>query len=380
MAKWSAVLAVHVLGSVLGASMVPATAQETRPEDAGQERRPIPLPEQPVTAPWPSPYVSPNESRTGTPLIDVPESITIVPRAIIDDQKAFNLEEVLRNVAGVARQAGRGFNDDFLIRGFRPAEGSMILRDQFPQAIDDLSPPAELWNVDRVEVLKGPNAFLYGRSEPGGIINLVTKKPLAEPSYLLEFDIGSYNLYRPGVRRDRPRARDRAISLLYRLNGLYETADSFRDVVNGQKWFVAPALAWKLAPTPTSRSSSSTSNYERTRDTGVVAVGNRPARIPIENFLNDELGPYLHPDVPRGVRADPSLLRELADPKRLPVPAAHRQLRGDERRHAERQRVCDALAERVRQHREPRLSGCRPTWPAASRPGPWCTGRYSASS
>ena len=266
--------------------MVPATAQETRPEDAGQERRPIPLPEQPVTAPWPSPYVSPNESRTGTPLMDVPESITIVPRAIIDDQKAFNLEDVLRNVAGVARQAGRGFNDDFLIRGFRPAEGSMILRDQFPQAIDDLSPPAELWKVDRVEVLKGPNAFLYGRSEPGGIINLVTKKPLLEPGYLFELDIGSFNLYRPAfdVTGPVPGTSDH---LLYRLNGLYESADSFRDVVNGQKWFVAPALSWKLGADTAITFQFEYVNYERTRDTGVVAVGNRPARIPIETFLND---------------------------------------------------------------------------------------------
>ena len=351
MAKWSAVLAMHVLGSVLAASMVPATAQETRPEDAGQERRPIPLPEQPVTAPWPSPYVSPNESRTGTPLMDAPESITIVPRAIIDDQKAFNLEDVLRNVAGVARQAGRGFNDDFLIRGFRPAEGSMILRDQFPQAIDDLSPPAELWNVDRVEVLKGPNAFLYGRSEPGGIINLVTKKPLLEPRYLFEFDIGSFNLYRPAfdVTGPVPGTSDH---LLYRLNGLYETADSFRDVVNGQKWFVAPALVLEA------RRRYGHHLPVRVRELRADARHRRrgrrqsPGAHPHRELPERQRGPDLHPDVSRRLRADPSLLRELADPKRVPVPATHRQLRGDERRRAECQRVCDALAERVRQHRE----------------------------
>ena len=265
MAKWSAVLAMHVLGSMLAASMVPATAQETRPEDAGHERRPIPLPEQPVTAPWPSPYVSPNESRTGTPLMDVPESITIVPRAIIERPEGLQPGGRAPKRGGCRRQAGQ-INDDFLIRGFRPAEGSMILRDQFPQAIDDLSPPAELWKVDRVEVLKGPNAFLYGRSEPGGIINLVTKKPLLEPGYLFELDIGSFNLYRPtfDVTGPVPGTSDH---LLYRLNGLYESADSFRDVVNGQKWSSPPRSPGSSAPIRPSPSSRDV-NYERTRDTG----------------------------------------------------------------------------------------------------------------
>jgi outer membrane receptor protein involved in Fe transport len=177
--------------------------------------------------------VSPNESRTGTPLMDAPESITIVPRAIIDDQKAFNLEDVLRNVAGVARQAGRGFNDDFLIRGFRPAEGSMILRDQFPQAIDDLSPPAELWNVDRVEVLKGPNAFLYGR------------------------DIGSFNLYRPAldVSGPVPETSDR---LLYRL--MASTRPPIRSATSStaRSGSSPPRSPGSSAPIRPSPSSSST--------------------------------------------------------------------------------------------------------------------------
>lgn len=276
-----------VLGIVLWLPAATAVAQEQRREEEGQEKRPIPLPEQKVVAPpLPSPYVVPEESRSGRPLLAVPEAITVVPRSVIDEQKAFTLEQVLRNVAGVARQAGRGFNDDFLIRGFRPTEGSLVLRDQFSQAIDDLSPPAELWNVERVEVLKGPTAFLYGRSEPGGLINLVTKKPLPEARYLFEFNAGGFSLYRPAFDVTGP-IPGTGGQLLYRLNGLYENTGSFRDIVDGERVFVAPALTWRIGADTTITFQFEYQYHDRTRDTGIVALGRRPAGIPIETFLND---------------------------------------------------------------------------------------------
>ncbi|HXG02520.1 MAG TPA: TonB-dependent siderophore receptor [Candidatus Binatia bacterium] len=258
----------------------PAGAEEERPE-----RRPIPLPELVVPGLAEQEYVVPQESRTGRPILDVPGSITVVPRPVIEEQKALRLEDVLRNVAGVVRNAGRGFNDDFVIRGFRPTEGSLILRDQFPQAIDDLSPFAEIWNVDRVEVLKGPNAFLYGRSEPGGLINLVTKRPLSESRYHAEFAVGSFDLYRPAFDITGPLWPGG--SLFYRLNGLYEKGRSFRDFVDSERAFVAPALTWKIGPDTAVTFLFEYLHDERTRDTGIVAVGNRPARIPVGTFLND---------------------------------------------------------------------------------------------
>ena len=262
----------------------PAAAQRPGP---GEAQQPIPLPEQKVTAPAPSPYVVPNDSRTGTPLHERPESITVVPRTILDEQKAFTLRDVLRNVAGVAQNAGRGFNDDLLIRGFRPAEGSLILRDQFPQAIDDLSAPAELWNVDRVEVLKGPKAFLYGRSEPGGVVNLVTKRPLAQPSYVGQLDIGSFDLFRGAVDLTGPVGGGLGDRALYRFNGLFQDSASFRDVVTGTRYLVAPALTVKLAPGTEITGQFEHVHHDRTRDTGIVAIGRRPAPVPISTFLND---------------------------------------------------------------------------------------------
>jgi iron complex outermembrane receptor protein len=256
-----------------------------QPPRAEEERKPIPLPELVVPGLIEQDYVVPRESRMGIPILDLPGSITVVPRPVIEEQKALRLEDVLRNVAGVARNAGRGFNDDFLIRGFRPTEGAQVLRDQFPQATDDLSPFAELWNIDRVEVLKGPNAFLYGRSEPGGLINLVTKRPLSESRYHAEFTVGSFDLYRPAFDITGPLGPGG--SLFYRLNGLYETARSFRNFVDSERLFVAPALTWKIGPDTDVTFLFEYLHHERTRDTGIVAVGNRPARIPIGTFLND---------------------------------------------------------------------------------------------
>jgi iron complex outermembrane receptor protein len=276
-----------VLGFILWLPAASAVAQEPKRDEEGHEKRPIPLPEQKVTAPpLQSPYLAPEESRSGRPLLELPEAITVVPRAVIDEQKALTLEQVLRNVGGVARQAGRGFNDDFLVRGFRPAEGALVLRDQFPQAIDDLSPPAELWNVERVEVLKGPSAFLYGRSEPGGLINLVSKKPLAEPRLFFEVTAGSFDLYRPAVDVTGP-IPGTGGHLRYRLTGLYESSESFRDVVDGRRVNVTPALTWRIGADTTITFLFEYQHHDRTRDTGIVALGRRPAGIPIETFLND---------------------------------------------------------------------------------------------
>jgi iron complex outermembrane receptor protein len=228
---------------------------------------------------------SPADSRTSVPLKDLPQSIQVVPREVIEEQKAYKLDEVLKNVSGIAIDNSRGFNEVFLIRGFRPVEGSVVLRDEFSQATDDLSPFAELANIEQVEVRKGPASFLYERFEPGGIINLVTKKPLPKPFYNAHLDIGSYDFYRLAFDITRP-FNDPG-SLLYRWNGVYENANSFRDFVESERWFLAPALTWKPGTRTEVIFQGEYLHDERTRDTGIVALGRRPADVPISRFLND---------------------------------------------------------------------------------------------
>lgn len=120
----------------------------------------------------------------------------MIPRQVIEDQQAIGIEEVLENAAGVTFQGnnlGRGL--EFSIRGFT---GAPILRDGFLLLGGDVAEP-EVANLERVEVLRGPASVLYGQSEPGGVINLVTKQPLSEPYYNLQLQGGNGDFISPSI-------------------------------------------------------------------------------------------------------------------------------------------------------------------------------------
>jgi iron complex outermembrane recepter protein len=180
-----------------------------------------------------------------SPLRDVPQSIQVIPQQVIEDQQATGLEEVLENAAGVTflgDVANRGFVA--AIRGF---DNAPILRDgirsfaiEGPSSVD-----LEVANLERVEVLKGPATVVSGEAEPGGLINLVTKKPLAEPYYNLEFQLGNRNFYSPSIDLSGPLTKDG--SLLYRFNALYRTEESFLDLEDSfDRFFIAPVVTWKI--------------------------------------------------------------------------------------------------------------------------------------
>lgn len=101
----------------------------------------------------------------------------------------------------------------------------------------------ETANLDRVEVLKGPASILYGRIEPGGLINAVTLKPLSEPYYALSQQFGSYDLYRTTIDATGPLTADG--SLLYRLDFAYLNKGSYRDFMGKERKFIAPSPTWK---------------------------------------------------------------------------------------------------------------------------------------
>jgi iron complex outermembrane recepter protein len=183
--------------------------------------------------------------RIDSPLRDVPQSIQVIPQQVIEDQQATGLEEVLENSASVTflgDVANRGFVA--AIRGF---EGVPILRDGIrsfgvdgPSSVD-----LEVANLERVEVLKGPATVLYGDAQPGGLINLVTKKPLAEPYYNLEFQLGNRDFYSPSIDLSGPLTEDG--SLLYRFNALYRIEESFLDLEDSfDRFVIAPVVTWKI--------------------------------------------------------------------------------------------------------------------------------------
>ena len=231
-------------------------------------------------------YLVPGAStatRTDTPLRDVPRSIQVIPRQIIEDQQALSIEEVVENVAGVSfLGSGDGFGLNFAIRGF---EGAPVLRDGFRLFEGETTEP-EVANLERVEVLKGPASVLYGQVDPGGLINLVTKQPLSEPYYNFQFQVGNRGFVSPSMDLSGPLTEDGR--LIYRLNALYRREESSRDFENSfNRQFIAPTLTWLI-----SDQTDLTLNLEYIRDEdpadyGTVAFGDGIADIPLERVIND---------------------------------------------------------------------------------------------
>lgn len=221
--------------------------------------------------------------KTDTLIRDTPASVQVIPQEVIEDQGATNVKEIVRNVSGANfSTAAGGRNESFVIRGFEAEQFRNGIRDNFFSARTE----TELANIDRVEVLKGPVSVLFGRSQPGGVINYVTKKPLRTPLYEIEFTAGSFDFYRPTLDFSAPLTSDE--KLAYRLNVAYENADSFRDGVETEKFFVAPTLSWQISDDTELALEFSYLNDNRLVDRGLVVLSDdEVADIPFSRFLGD---------------------------------------------------------------------------------------------
>ncbi|MBE9201706.1 MULTISPECIES: TonB-dependent siderophore receptor [unclassified Nodularia (in: cyanobacteria)] len=221
-------------------------------------------------------------TRTDTPIRDVPASIQVVPRQVIEDQQVTRLDEALRNVSGVTSDNFAGIFPNFTIRGFRNAP---ILRDGFRQ-YGSFQVLPEITNLESIEVLKGPASILYGDIDPGGLINAVSKKPLSEPFYAAEFQLGNRNFVRPRLDISGPLTPSG--NLLYRLNTLYTKDDGFRgfDQAN-ERFFIAPTIAWKLGDRTDITTSLEYTNERRPMDFGLVAFGDGVVNVPRDRITNE---------------------------------------------------------------------------------------------
>ncbi|WP_228038415.1 TonB-dependent siderophore receptor [Nostoc sp. LEGE 12450] len=220
-------------------------------------------------------------TRTDTPLRDTPQSIQVIPQKVIQDQQVVRLDEALRNISNVI-PGGFDTNTEtrYTIRGFDKAP---LLINGFRQYSFAVVP--DIAGLERIEVLKGPSSILYGEIQPGGVINAVTKQPLAEPFYEAEIQAGNYNLVRPRIDISGPLNDDK--SVLYRLNLSYLNNESFRGFdQNFEEFFIAPVLAWKGKNTDFTFEAQY-SNRVRPYDSGLVASGDRVLDVPRDRILNE---------------------------------------------------------------------------------------------
>lgn len=224
-------------------------------------------------------------TRTGTPLREVPQAVRVLPRQALDDIGAVRFDDSLDYVSGVSRQNNFGGTwDNLAIRGFAGHEntGMSLLRNGF-SSNRGFNAPRDTANIESIEFLKGPSAALYGNSEPGGTVNIVTKKPQFEAAHALEANVGSYDFYRTTLDSTGPIGD----SLAYRLNMATEDKGSFRDHVDSERQLVAPALTWIASDSTVLSYDGEYLRQQAPFDRGIVAINGKIDAVPRENFLGD---------------------------------------------------------------------------------------------
>ena len=224
-------------------------------------------------------------AKTELPTRELPQAVRVMSRQTLDDLGAVRLDDVLDNAGGVSRQNHfGGLWDNIAIRGFAGDvnNGMALLRDGFG-ANRGFNAPRDLANVERVEFLKGPVSALYGLSEPGGTINLVTKKPRFKAAHSLEAYVGSFSSNRLALDSTGPLASN----LAYRLNVAVEDKGSFRDFVYSKRNFVAPALAWKLSADTQLSYNGEWLEHKTPLDRGVPATNGAMGAVPRERFTGE---------------------------------------------------------------------------------------------
>ncbi len=220
-------------------------------------------------------------TKIGAPLRDIPQSVQAVNQNLLRDRATFTLAEaVTQNVAGVTRHTtdltGSGAGDFLRLRGFSGSYNNSYLRDGQKFANYGAT---EMADIERVEVLKGASSVLYGRAEPGGVVNLVSKDPLRDHQVSFDFTGGRFNFFRPQV--DATGRLFGTDKLLYRLNTAYQYEGNFRDVAPGKRVYVAPVLLWKPIEKLSINFQASYLHEVRGGDAGLVAVNGRPADVEI---------------------------------------------------------------------------------------------------
>jgi iron complex outermembrane recepter protein len=240
-----------------GASTANAGAKPTPAQEAGYSRS-----------------TSFGATKTNTPLIDTPVAVQIVPHELIEDQQILSIMEATRNVSGVQASTGT-YYDQYLIRGFTSGYG-VTYRNGLK--MEGMFGSEEIAFTDRVEIVKGPSSVLYGRIEPGGFVNVVTKRPQEQFKAEANTQFGSWGLSRTTV--DVTGAVDDAKTVLYRVMGVYDRADSFVDYDHRDNGAASIAVAYR--PTNAFEFNAQIEHYQK-KQTEPDGSGTIPVNLLYDN-------------------------------------------------------------------------------------------------
>lgn len=226
-----------------------------------------------------------------------PQAVSILTRDLLDSQQAQNLNDALGNVAGVVADTfGRRSRDDFVIRGQRASEslyldGLLVSTNNTGTGLGQ-----ELFGAQRVEVLKGPASILFGRVQPGGLVNMVSKRPQPQTFVNLAGTFGSNDLRQATIDANTPLSADGHVAL--RLTGLAGNSGDVPDFVYYKNRYIAPALSFDVGSRTSATVLTSYTRRQYLRQQGLPPQGsvqpNRNGSLPFDRFTGDpNQEPYL---------------------------------------------------------------------------------------
>ena len=218
-------------------------------------------------------------TRTETPLLDVPQAITVLTRQRLDDQAILSVQEALRLVPGAVGAQGEGNRDQIVLRG------NNSTADFFIDGVrDDVQYFRDFYNLDRLEILKGANAMIFGRGGGGGVINRVTKTPDLTGSRIgADAAADSWGSWRVTADVNQPLGTHVA----GRLNALFEEASNHRDVYGLERWAVNPTIGFDLGGHGNLVLGYEHAEDDRIADRGIPSQAGRPAPVSRNLFVGD---------------------------------------------------------------------------------------------
>ena len=228
-------------------------------------------------SPYQVPVVS-SATKTPTPLRDVPQSVTVVTQELMRDQLMMSIGDVVRYVPGITAHQGENNRDQIIVRG------NSSSADFFVNGVrDDVQYYRDIYNIDRVEALKGPNAMIFGRGGAGGVVNRVMKEAGFQPFRQMSLQGGMYGNKRFTADIDQPWG-DR---VAFRLNGMFEDSDSFRHAVGLRRYGVNPTVTFALTG-----EARITLRYEHLHDTrvadrGIPSFQGRPVDVDVATYYGN---------------------------------------------------------------------------------------------
>lgn len=216
--------------------------------------------------------------KSGIKPMDLPQSIQVISGVVIEQQQSVRLSEVIKNANGVYVGSARGgAQESFWSRGY-DMNANNIFKNGF--RFNGGSMP-EVSSLEKVEILKGSSALLYGNVTPGGILNLVTKTPSFKIGGEITMQTGSYNFYKPSLDIYGPLNN----VIAYRFTGSYENSESFRDEVTKERYYINPSFLFKISDKTDITLQGDYLSDDWTPDFGTGSIGRKIANVPRDAYL-----------------------------------------------------------------------------------------------